>query len=105
MTYLITRKPEDDDEVAGWMAQAGDPRVEPRPEHVERVREVLFERLAVTAPWGARRWLILGRVMAVAAVMLPLIVLGGFILSRLNRPGESWSEITRSVQQKRGSMP
>ncbi len=53
MTHLITRKPEDDDEVAGWMAQAGDPRVEPRPEHVEHVREVLFERLAVTAPWAS----------------------------------------------------
>jgi RNA polymerase sigma-54 factor len=34
-----------DDEIRGWVCEAGDPRVKPRPEHLEQLRGFLLDRL------------------------------------------------------------
>jgi hypothetical protein len=99
MKHPIENNREDDGDVCGWIAEAGDPRVEPRPEHVEHVREVLLERLAFPPRRDGRRWLVLGRLTIAAAGML-LVGLVGSVLF-LARPGNAWARITQSVQEKR----
>ena len=42
----------DDVEVRGWIAEAGDVRVETRPEHVEQVRHLLLERVGASEGGG-----------------------------------------------------
>jgi hypothetical protein len=56
-----TDPPEDDALIGRLVREAGDPRVEPRPEHVDAVRSLLLDRLgpprATRVPRTRRRWL------------------------------------------------
>jgi hypothetical protein len=99
MNRTIAGRREDDDEIRGWIAEAGDPRVEPRPEHVEGVRELLLEPLASSLPRRVRRrWVVLAR-LAVAAAGMLVVGLVVAILP-LARPANAWAQITRAVQEK-----
>jgi len=89
---------EDDDEIRGWISEAGDPGVGPRPEHVEQLRGLLLDRLgsprrnATTLPWlSAARWL-------VAACLLVAAGLG--IFSVLARPVNAWARVAQAMQEK-----
>ncbi|MFI5456204.1 MAG: hypothetical protein ACHRXM_12220 [Isosphaerales bacterium] len=89
---------EDDDETRGWISEAGDPCVEPRPEHVEQLRGLLLDRLgpprrnATTPPWlNAARWL-------VAACVLVAAGLG--IFNVLARPVNAWARVAQAMQEK-----
>jgi hypothetical protein len=99
MNRTITAGHEDDNEIRGWIAEAGDPRVEPRPEHVGEVRELILERLDATPPRRSRkRWVVLGRLAIAAAGFL----VAGLIVTLLPlaHPGNAWAQITRAVQEK-----
>ncbi len=99
MNRKIAARREDDGEVSGWIVEAGDPSVEPRPEYVERVRELLLEGLASRPPrpWG-RRGIMLAR-LAAAAAGIVLVGLVAAILP-LARPTDAWAQITRAVEEK-----
>src|SRR5271165_1316369 len=40
-----TNNGDDDEEMRGWLVEAGDPGVEPRLEHVEQLRSLLLDRV------------------------------------------------------------
>ena len=85
------------DDVSRWIAEAGDPRVEPRPEHVEQLRALLLDRLGPvrrrTPQLGFQlaRWL-------VAACFLIAAGLG--IFSVLVRPVNAWARVAQALQDK-----
>lgn len=55
MSPLLPNRPEDDEELlARLVREAGDPVVEPRPEHIAQVRSAIFKRLGTPAA-GRRR--------------------------------------------------
>jgi len=65
-----TDRPDDDELIARLVREAGDPRVEPRHEHVAALRALLLDRLGPPRPRKAR-WLA-GSVLAAACVMAGL---------------------------------
>src|ERR1017187_8266092 len=89
---------DDDEEIRGWMVEAGDPRVEPRPEHVEQLRSLLLDRVC---PPGrnatSQRRLKTARWLA-AACLVVAVVLG--IHSLLIRPVNAWASVARALQEK-----
>jgi hypothetical protein len=99
MNRSIATRREDDDEVRGWIAEAGDPRVEPRPEHADQVRALLLERLASPPPRTGRRWIVLARIAMATAGLLLVGLVCTFLT--LMRPANAWARITQAVQEKR----
>ncbi len=74
-----------------YLSEAGAPFVEPRPEHVERLRSLLLERLCPTRP--ARRWkarLLVGSGLAALSVVLALLTFG--------RPAIAWAQVSEALQ-------
>ena len=45
------------DDVSRWIAEAGDPSIEPRPEHVEHLRALLLDRLGPRADSRLTAWI------------------------------------------------
>jgi hypothetical protein len=99
MNRTIADRCEDDDEVRGWIAEAGDPRVYSRPEHIERVRDLILQRVASSPPARpGRRWVVLARLAVAAAGVL---VVGAIVaILPLARPGNAWAQVARAVQEK-----
>jgi hypothetical protein len=67
------RPDEDDDLMTRLVAEAGDPAVEPRPEHVAALRAMLLDRLGpppTATPWPMRR--IVGSGIAAACLLAVL---------------------------------
>jgi hypothetical protein len=63
---------DDEDRMARLVSEAGDPRVEPRPEHVAALRTRLLDRLGpprAVRPWTTR-WLVVGSGLAAAGLLL-----------------------------------
>lgn len=85
------------DDVGRWIAEAGDPSVEPRREHVEHLRALLLDRVGPvrrrTRQLGFKlaRWL-------VAACFLIAAGLG--IFSLLVRPANAWARVAKAMQEK-----
>ena len=95
MTGPIPHEGETDDDVQGWMSEAGDPLVVPRPEHVEHLRAMILDRLPAAGPRRARfrslRWL-------AAAVVLAATALG--LLSLPGRQADVWAQVVQAMQEK-----
>jgi hypothetical protein len=87
----------DFDDVSRWMAEAGDPRVEPRPEHVEQLRALLLDRLGPPRRRTHRLGFPLARWL-VAACFLIAAGLGTFSL--LVRPVNAWARVAQALQDK-----
>ena len=87
-----TPDPPSEEELIGHLiAQAGDPHVAARPEHVAGLRALLLERLG--PPQRPRRWrapLLAGSGLAAAAVVLALLALG--------RPGIAWAQVAQALR-------
>ncbi|HEX8199207.1 MAG TPA: hypothetical protein VF590_01875, partial [Isosphaeraceae bacterium] len=78
-----------------YISEAGDPHVEPPPEHVARLRSLLLERLGPPRPRPARRWkarLLVGSGMAAAAAVLALLT--------LVRPGIAWAQVAEALRDR-----
>ena len=95
---------EDDGEIRGWIAEAGDFCVEPRPEYREHVRHALLERVVqppetaippedVETPLGIG----LVRVFAVAC-LFALAIVGAVYL--VPRGDDSWPKLAQVLQEK-----
>ena len=76
------------DDVSRWVAEAGDPSVEPRPEHVERLRALLLDRLGPVRRQTPRLGFQLARWLVAACF---LIAAGMGIFSLLVRPANAWA--------------
>ncbi len=95
----------DDDEIRGWIAEAGDFRVVPRLEHVEHVRQGLLERVVrpreevaippeeVETPLGIG----LARVFAVTCLVAAAIFGAVYLLPR---GGDAWASVAQVLQEK-----
>jgi hypothetical protein len=88
-------QPDEGDELMGpYISEAGDPHVEPRPEHVAHVRSLLLERLG--PPRTARRWrarLLVGSGLAAAlAIVVGLLAIG--------RPVVAWAQVAKALQER-----
>jgi hypothetical protein len=86
-------QPDEEELMARYLAEAGDPHVEPRPHHVARLRSLLLERLGSpparpTRPWKAR--LLLGSGLVAAAVVLALLT--------FSRPVIAWAQLAQALQ-------
>jgi hypothetical protein len=82
---------EEDDMIRRYIAEAGDPRVDPRPEHVAMVRSRLLERLG--PPPSARRWparLLVGSGLAAAAAAV-------FAIAAFSRPTIAWAQVAEAL--------
>jgi hypothetical protein len=95
MTGPIRPEDEADDDVQDWMSEAGAPLVSPRPEHVERLRGLILDRLPPAQPTRARRrglqWL-------AAAAVLAATALGLFSLP--GRQADAWAQVVQAMQEK-----
>ncbi len=73
MSRLTPDRPEEDedeDQLTLLITQAGDPKVEPRPEHVDGLRALLLDRLGpprLARPW--KTWLLMGSGLAAACLL------------------------------------
>jgi hypothetical protein len=85
------------DDVGRWVAEAGDPGVEPRPEHVEHVRALLLDRLGPVR--RSKRRLVFQSARWLAAACL-LIAAGLGIFSLLVRPANAWARVAKALQEK-----
>ena len=85
----------DDADVRGWIAEAGDPGVEPRPEHVEAVRAALLGRLGPTAPARIRprSLLVAGRGLHPGRGALGILGLPG-------RSDNAWARVVQALQER-----
>jgi hypothetical protein len=90
-------RPDDEELMSRYISEAGDPHVEPRPEHVARLRSLVLERLGPPGPHPARRWrarLLVGSGLALlgsaAAVVLVLVT--------LSRPAIAWAQVAQALQ-------
>ena len=89
---------DDDEEIRGWMVEAGDPRVEPRPEHVEQVRSLLLDRVGPERGHAkSRRRFQTARWLAAACLV---IAVGLGIHSFLVRPVSAWASVAQALQEK-----
>jgi hypothetical protein len=95
MTGPIPHEDQADDDVQGWMSEAGAPLAAPRPEHVERLRGMILDRLPPARPARAKsrrlRWL-------AAAAVLAATALG--LLSLPGRQTNAWAQVVRAMQEK-----
>ena len=85
----------DDADIQGWITEAGDPGIEPRPEHIEQVRELLLNGIGPAAPrrsWP-RPFLWLA-----AACLLAAATLG--ILSLPGRSDNAWARVVQALQER-----
>ena len=85
------------DDVSRWVAEAGDPSVEPRPEHVERLRTLLLDRLGPVRRQTPRLEFQLARWLVAACF---LIAAGMGIFSLLVRPVNAWASVAKALQAK-----
>ena len=95
----------DDEEIRGWIAEAGDFRVETRPEHAEQVRQLLLERVVrppeavvspdeiETAPLGIG----LIRLLAVACLVAAVLFAAVYLASP---PRDAWAGVAKALHEK-----
>ena len=104
MNRLASNHREDDGEIRGWVAEAGDFCVEPRPEYVARVRQALLERVVipqetvippeeVETPLGIG----LARVFAVACLFAAAIFAAVLLMPR---GGDVWASLAHVLQEE-----
>jgi hypothetical protein len=96
----------DDDEVRGWIAEAGDFRVEPRPEHLGHVRQALLEHVGrpqepVIDPEEAETPLGIGLIRILAAACLFAAVIAGAVYLMPRLGNEDWANIAQPLQDQR----
>src|SRR4051794_13546050 len=87
MPRATPSQPDEEELMARYLAEAGDPHVEPPPEHVARLRSLLLDRLAPSSPRPGRRWaarVLVGSGLAAAAVVLAMMM--------LSRPVIAWAQ-------------
>ena len=87
----------DHDDVSRWLAEAGDPSIEPRSEHVQRLRTVLLDRLETTRRHRSQSKIQLARWLVAACF---LIAAGLGIFSLVVRPVNAWASVARALQDK-----
>ena len=85
----------DDTDIQRWIIEAGDPGVEPRPEHIEQVRGLLLNGLASPAPPRTRLRPLL---FLAAACILAAAALG--ILSLPGRSDKAWARVVQAIQEQ-----
>jgi hypothetical protein len=95
----------DEEEIRGWIAEAGDCRVETRPEHVDRVRNVLLEHAVLprepvialdeteSAPLGIGLIRLFGLACVVAAALFGAVHLS-------SRPTDGWASIAQALHDQ-----
>jgi hypothetical protein len=85
------------DDVSRWIAEAGDPSVEPRPEHIDHLRSLLLDRLGPVR----RRTPQLGFQLARWLVAACFVIAAGLgIVSLLVRPANAWARVAKAMQAK-----
>jgi hypothetical protein len=92
-------QPDEEGLMARDISEAGDSHVEPRPEHVARLRSLLLERLGPPRPHPARRWksrLLVGSGLALLGSGLAATVV--LVLVTLSRPAIAWAQVARALQ-------
>jgi len=85
------------DDVSRWIVEAGDPGVEPRPEHVEHLRALLLDRLGPVRRSKRQLGFQLARWLVAACF---LIAAGLGIFSLLVRPVNAWARVAQALQEK-----
>ncbi len=92
-----------EDQIRGWIDEAGDFRVEPRPEYVEEVRRLLLGRVAlpqvselppeeIPAPLGIGLARILAAAFVVAVALFAAVQIG-------RRPDDAWATVAQALQR------
>ncbi len=84
-------QPDEEELMSRYISEAGEPHVEPRPEHVASLRSLLLERLGPPHPRPAPRWkarLLVGS--GLVALVLTLLM--------LNRPVIAWAQVAQAIQ-------
>jgi hypothetical protein len=99
--HPTTPNPLDDSEelMSQYLAEAGDPNVEPRREHVVKLRSLLLRRLdqdlVPAPPSGTRRWatrLLVGTALAALVVVVALWSSGP--------RGIAWAQVAKALQER-----
>lgn len=83
----------DEEVIRLLISEAGDPHVEPRPEHVAQLRSLLLDRLAPPRP--ARRWkarLLVGSGLAAMTIVLTMLA--------MSRPAIAWAQVAEALRQR-----
>lgn len=86
--------PDDEEALMGlYLSEAGDPRVEARPEHVTELRTRILERLEPRrSAWRSRGRLLVGSGLAALVVIAAV--------SMLSRPGIAWAQVASALQKR-----
>ena len=87
----------DDGSIRSLISAAGDPHVEPRPEHVEQVRDLLLDRLAAPRRATASHSLRLAPWLIAASILIAALV---GTVPLLTRPANAWAQIAQALQEK-----
>lgn len=94
-------QPDEEELMSRYISEAGDPHVEPRPEHVARLRSLLLERLGPPRPHAARRRkarLLVGTGLALVGSGLSAAVV--LVLVTLSRPAIAWAQVAQALQRR-----
>jgi hypothetical protein len=104
MNRPTTSDRKDDEEIRGWIAEAGDIRVETRPEYVDHVRHLLLDRVvlppaAVIPPDEVETPLGIGliRLFAVACVAAVALFAAVHLASR---PVDAWAGVAQTLHDR-----
>jgi hypothetical protein len=104
MNRPTTNDRKDDEEIRGWIAEAGDVRVETRPEYMDHVRHLLLDRVvlpreAVIPPDQVETPLGLGliRLFAVACVAVAALFAAVHLVSR---PVDGWAGVAQTLHDR-----
>jgi hypothetical protein len=92
-------EPVEEELISRYLAEAGDPHVEPRPEHVARLRALLLERLGPPRPHPAQRsrtHLLAGSGLALVGSGLAAAVV--LLLVTLSQPAIAWPQVAQALQ-------
>jgi hypothetical protein len=87
----------EDDVIRGWVAEAGDPRVEPRLEHLEEVRGRLLEQLGHSRKAATARGIRIVRVLAAACILIGVVFA---VIHLVTRPVNAWAQVAQALLEK-----
>lgn len=104
MSRPTTNDRKDDQEIRGWIAEAGDIRVETRPEYVEHVRHLLLDRVvlpqeAVIPPDQVETPLGIGLIRLFAVACVAAVALFA-VVHLVSRPVDAWAGVAQTLHDR-----
>ena len=104
MNPPTTKARKDDEEIRGWIAEAGEFRVETRPEHLEHVRQLLLDHVVlprpdVIPPDEAETPIGVGLIRLFAVACLVVAVLFGAVYLA-SRPVDGWARVAQTLHEQ-----